>query len=65
MKTQPDYCGCCGRELAPPISNFSREWCEPCQRHLGPPYESPWDRTYIAQSGNSCPYQTKMPEVKR
>jgi hypothetical protein len=52
-----DYCGCCGREITPDIANYNPDWCVPCQSHLGPPNQAPWDRTYFAVNREECPYQ--------
>lgn len=61
---QECFCGCCGREIAAPIANYSQDWCEPCQHHLGPSNLAPWDRTYFAQhDGARCPYEEEAPRV--
>jgi hypothetical protein len=48
-----DHCGCCGE----PITD--REWCGRCEPHLLPAGGcAPWDRTYFAQHGVHCPFDT-------
>lgn len=48
-----DCCGCCGREIGE-----TQIWCADCDRHIAKHGEL-WDRTYWAQYGKACPFQTK------
>lgn len=56
---EPDYCGCCGRELGTPGAPrcvSEAFFCQPCALHLAPKAYHPWDRTFEAQFERSCPY---------
>lgn len=45
------HCGCCGESIN------SGEWCKPCAEHISENQNlPPWDRTYFAQHGSTCPF---------
>ena len=58
MRNEND-CGCCGREMHSNQMYSSQEWCADCSVHVEHGTLPPWRRTYEAQHGVPCPYQTE------
>lgn len=54
---EPNYCGCCGRQIE---NGWSQWWCDDCLKHIGSEGPPLWDRTYAAIHGVECPYQVSM-----
>lgn len=47
-----DFCGCCGRPVAP-----EEDWCAACLGHISvDAFLAPWDRTYFALHHKPCPF---------
>ena len=58
-ESEPDHCGCCGRETFGPTLRWYDGWCVDCEGHVLRDSRPPWDRTYAAQFGKDCPFQVK------
>jgi hypothetical protein len=50
------FCGCCGGP-----SSRDGMWCNLCEKHVLKTSIPPWERTYFAQTGDTCPF-TEQPE---
>lgn len=57
-------CACCGRE----ITGVDPVFCVECLPHVLSDHRiPPWDRTYFARFGESCPFQnpeTRLPGLR-
>ncbi len=55
-------CGCCGRIIK------NSEWCKDCIGHLRIDdkgvHRAPWDRTYFAQHGATCPFEDEKESAR-
>ena len=57
-ETNTNYCGCCGRQIL--IVEDEEDWCGYCRKHVRAQllygHIAPWERTYLAQFGQECPF---------
>jgi hypothetical protein len=61
VSADPDFCGCCGREIGTkeaPRAPSEAFFCQPCVPHLGAKAMHPRDRAYEAQFEKPCPFVT-------
>ena len=58
---EPEFCGCCGREMASP-TDHDEVWCEDCAKHVGTEGHI-WDQTYEAVHGSPCPFDVSRGRV--
>lgn len=51
LQVEIEGCGCCGRPKAE-----NEIWCVDCKEHVAVS-GALWNRTYLAQFGEDCPFQ--------